>query len=232
MIVYFYLWIILQNLTNFSQTDFKKTSQDFTTSSTCAPWHSPCAQLNTVFPFSRYSTKGLYIFSLAEPDHFMSLLNGERWYIAISRLIPTLFAGKLWPAKLSDEARGHSGRSNLSGPRFGLLLSALYIPWWSALRTSTSWSLEELYVCFCEQHDNEDLDSDSAQFCQTQFLIHTIYMLFAIAYKSQWNTPMISHVGKNLCNHYTPPAWVVAFASTYSYPILLNLTASHSTESI
>ena len=129
--------------------------------------------LTLYFPLvGNYSTKGLYIFSLAEPDHFMSLLNGERWYIAISRLIPTLFAGKLWPAKLSDEARGHSGRSNLSGPRFGLLLSALYIPRWSALRTSTSWSLEELYVCFCEQHDNEDLDSDSAQFCQTQFLIH------------------------------------------------------------
>ena len=140
MIVYLYLWIILKNVTNFSQTDFKKTSQDFTISSTCAPWHSPCAQLNTVFPFSRYSTKGLYIFSLAEPDHFMSLLNGERWYIAISRLIPTLLAGKLWPAKLSDEARGHGGRSILSGPRFGLLLSALYtpsgwVPWYSGVHT-------------------------------------------------------------------------------------------------
>ena len=54
-----------------------------------------CAQLNTVSIFNRHSTKGLYYFSLAESDHFMRLLNGERWYIAISRLIPTQSAGKL-----------------------------------------------------------------------------------------------------------------------------------------
>ena len=35
-----------------------------------------------------------------------------------------------------------------------------------ALRISTSWSLEDLNVCFHKQCGNKDSDSDSAQFCQ------------------------------------------------------------------
>ena len=55
-----------------------------------------------------------------------------------------------------------NGYRKLNTPKadigFGLMISAQ--------RTSTSWSLEDINVCFHTQCSNENLDSDSAQFCQ------------------------------------------------------------------
>ena len=59
-----------------------------------------------------YSAEGMYIFSLSSLGHPVDLLDGERWYIAISRLIfkaPTQSANKLDQLSCLFEATGVVG---------------------------------------------------------------------------------------------------------------------------
>ena len=44
---------------------------------------SPCAQHKLLNPYLSYTRQGEFYFSLTGLSHFIDLLGGERWYIAL-----------------------------------------------------------------------------------------------------------------------------------------------------